>query len=178
MNGRTIAIGLALAILLVGAIALAEKGDGFAPTGELRILTWPDEAAVAEGAELGPQAPLVFDVESIGADYLYLVQLPEGAPPRVLAPQTGLAWMAKPGVTRVIPQPPSARLEDAPEPAWRSETGGPSEFVLVAAPAPRDVPPDSHITSLDDFCAPIPFLQGPAAGPAVVIARRSVTFSE
>ena len=52
------------------------------------------------------------------------------------------------------------------------------EFILVAAPAPRDVQPDSQAASVETFLLPPAHVKGPSAGLAVVLDSVSVTFAD
>lgn len=131
-----------------------------------------DGAVVERGVEV------VFAYEATGADYLFLLQQ-GGGTLQILFPPHGLAWLREAdGSGRVTPMDPSARPEDEPLPAWNPESSGELEFVLVAAPAPRDVPPDAQAGELETFLLGPPYVKGPAAGRAVVLDRTTVTFAD
>lgn len=134
------------------------------------------DAAVSDGATVDRGARVAFTAKVEGATYLYLLQIPADGHATVLLPMIGLAWIAQEGTLRVAPRPPSARAEDEVTSSWNPDSGGRLEFVLVAAPAPRDVPPDSCPLTLEGFLLPPAHVEGPQAGPAVVLDRLVVTF--
>ena len=169
-----------LSILLAGPVRAADA-PAFAPTGELGMVAVAEdgtETPVADGATVARGTSVLFVAEVQGASYLYLLLVPPQGDATVLLPMTGVAWMAREGPVRASPQPPSARAEDDHATTWNPESGGRLEFVLVAAPAPRDVPQDSRTPSLDAFLLPPAHVEGPQAGPAVVLDRLVVTFAE
>jgi len=142
----------------------------------LTILSGDD--SIATGATVERSTEIVFGYEASGADYLYLLQRGGGSL-TVLYPPSGLAWLnADAGTGRVTPSDPSSRPEDAALPAWNPEHSGELEFILVAAPAPRDVAPDAQTSSVETFLLPPPYVTGPAAGMAVVLDRVTVTFAD
>ncbi|MCP4872263.1 MAG: hypothetical protein GY898_26470 [Proteobacteria bacterium] len=121
---------------------------------------------------------IVFGYEVTGGDYLYLLQQGGGSL-SVLYPPSGLAWLnADAGKGKITPMDPSARPEDEALPAWNPEHSGELTFILVAAPAPRDVAPDAQTTSVATFLKPPPYVTGPAAGLAVELDRVTVTFAD
>lgn len=136
------------------------------------------DTAVADGATVERGAEVAFTAKVEGASYLYLLQIPPQGHATVLLPLTGLAWIATEGTMRVAPRPPSARADDELAASWNPDTGGRLEFVLIAAPAPRDVPQDSRTPTLQGFLLPPAHVEGPQAGPAVVLDRLVVTFDE
>ncbi len=136
------------------------------------------DTPVADGAMLDRGAMVAFVAEARGASYLYLLLLPPDGDVTVLLPYTGLTWIAREGPMRVSPRPPSARAEDEVASSWNPESGGKLEFVLIAAPAPRDVPQDSRTPTLEGFLLPPAHVEGPQAGPAVVLDRLVVNFAE
>jgi hypothetical protein len=163
----------------LAATALAGDDDGFAPTGELGMVIVSKDGAetrVSDGQTVDRGAEAAFTVQADGASYLYLLQIPKDGDATVLLPLTGLTWIASEGTMRVIPQPSSARPEDDLLSVWKPESDGRLEFVLIAAPAPRDVPQDSRTPTLESFLLPPAHIEGPQAGPAVVLDRMVVTF--
>ena len=153
----------------------------FAPAGELGMVIVAADGAetpVADGQRVDGSVEVAFVATARGASYLYLLQIPTDGDATVLLPLTGLTWMAREGEMRVTPRPPSARIEDGVSRSWKPDSGGLLEFVLVAAPAPRDVPQDSRTPTLEAFLLPPAHIDGPQAGPAVVLDRMSVTFGD
>ena len=170
-----------MAALVAAGLAYADDAPPFAPTGELGMVIVAEdgtETPVADGATIDATAQVVFTAEVQGASYLYLLLDPSDGDATVLMPHTGLTWMARPGRMRVSPQPPSARPEDEVADRWTPDSGGRLEFVLIAAPAPRDSPQDSRTPTVEGFLLPPAHVEGPQAGPAVVLDRLVVTFGE
>lgn len=174
--------GAAAVAVLLASVALPAlaAGPGFAPRGTLGVVAMQDggEAGVQDGEALPPGAGVVFDAEVDGASYLYLLLVREGEDATILWPPNAQVWMRRPGKMRVVPQPPTARPDDVPAETWTPEQGGPAEFVLVASPAPRATAQDSRTPSLEAFLLPPPYVRGPLAGHAVVLARMKVTFGQ
>jgi len=172
---------LPLVALLVLIPTLSQALDE-APPSSLRLLLVSGEQAepqpIPNGATLPRSAEVVFEVfAQSGVDYLYLLQQ-QGDGLQVLLPTNGLVWMRPSGTSRVAPRAPDASAEEAASSTWSADQTGELEFILVAAKAPRDVPSDGRISSLERFLLPPPFVRGPAASPATVLARRSVLWLE
>lgn len=170
-------LGALLLLPLLGA-GTSKSADSPAPEplSLLRLDTASGETQlVAKGESLPRSAEVIFEVHVTEGDYLYLLQT-NSRGLEILLPATGLVWMRPDGPTRVIPLGPNARPGDAAPQAWNSDQSGATEFVLVSAAAPRDVPSDARVASLELFLLPPPYVKGPAAAPARVLARFPVTW--
>jgi len=172
--------GLAAALLLyapTGALPAPET-----PVSTLRLLqistTQDEPQVVLDGGTLPRSAEVVFEVSArSGGDYLYLLQR-RGDGLHVLLPGNGLVWMKPPGLSRVAPRAPEASATEEASSTWNADQTGELEFILVAATAPRDIPSDGHIPSLELFLMSPPFVRGAAAEPATVLARSHVLWLE
>jgi len=145
--------------------------------GSLTVLA-SDGKTIEDGSIVDRGQEVMFRVETRGTPYLYLLRKSNEEALEVLWPPTGLIWMATPEAQTIIPQAPSIRAGDEHSPSWNPESAGPSEFLLVGAGAPRDVPQDGRTASLERFLLPPAFVRGPAARAAVVLARTSVTWEQ
>jgi hypothetical protein len=133
---------------------------------------------VLDGGTLPRSAEVVFEVRArSGGDYLYLLQR-RGEGLHVLLPGNGLVWMKPSGLSRVAPRAPEASATEEASRTWNADQTGELEFILVAATAPRDIPSDGHIPSLELFLMPPPFVHGAAAEAATVLARSRVLWLE
>ncbi len=169
--------GLLALVAAGGAIGLA-VADERAPKADLE-LELVDEAGapirpVVDGEVLERGALIRFVVRVDQGDYLHLLQK-NGRGVSALYPSTGLVWMRPEGVEHLVPQPPYLRDEER-QLGFNGEDEGPTEYLLVIAPAPRPVPADSWLPDLRTFLAGPPYVQGPAAGEAVVADRISVVW--
>ena len=119
---------------------------------------------------------MVFLTRVEGADYLYLLQ-ESNAGVEVLHPSTGQAFMNQKGEQRIIPHRPNEDRIDERGPAGYTGAGtGIFEYILVASPVPRDFPSNSQVEEVERLLAPPPYLQGFAAGRAIVVASIKVTW--
>jgi hypothetical protein len=173
-------LGLTAALLLyapTGALAAPET-----PESTLRLLQVNDAQdepqVVLDGGTLPRSAEVIFEVSArSGGDYLYLLQRrAEGL--HVLLPGNGLVWMKPSGLSRVAPRAPEASATGEASKTWNADQTGELEFILVAATAPRDIPSDGHIPSLQLFLMPPPFVRGAVAETATVLARSRVLWLE
>lgn len=133
---------------------------------------------VTNGASLPRSAEVVFEVTAEdGADYLYLLER-RNDEVHVLLPESGLVWMRPKTTSLATPRAPEATATEALARSWNADRTGELEFLLVAAVVPRDVPSDGSVPSLEQFLLPPPFVRGPAATPARVVARAQVNWLE
>ena len=182
---QTLASSTFVACLLATLLAMgsAQIVRGAAPPTEasLQLIDVTDESspprALSDGSKVPGFTRVYFEVRvpSQGG-YLYLLQKSAGSL-QVLRPATGLVWMNRPGETmRVVPSSGQTN-DDGDQPAsWSPEQSGELEFILVRAPAPRDVPSDTRVTTLDEFLAPPPFVRGPLAAPAKILSRLTLVW--
>lgn len=172
--------GLAAALILCAPTEALSAPD--APESTLRLLLVSDAEdefqKVLDGGTLPRSAEVVFEVNArSGGDYLYLLQ-GRGDGLHVLFPGNGLVWMKPSGTSMVAPRAPEASATGEASRTWNADQTGALEFILVAATAPRDIPSDGHIPSLELFLLPPPFVRGAAAEAASVLARRHVLWLE
>jgi len=144
------------------------------PRSQLRLvrtdLSTDSSVKVPPNTSLPRSAEIYFEVETHWkGSYLYLLQK-SGGTLQILSPATGLVWLNRPQeIVRVVPR---GSNEDAQSPAglsWNADQTGALDFILVGTEAPRDVPSDSQVSSLERFLAPPPFLKGPLTQPGVVL---------
>lgn|GEM_PF-5598566 len=169
MTARVVAL-----LLLVPSLALA----GPASLSLERV----DEAGEAIGpvedaATLGRGDQVRFVTETDPGLYLYLLQTTARGT-NVVWPGTGDVWVSRAGRRTLIPRPPNHRDETAPLTGWNGEEDGAAEYFLVSAPTPRAVPADSWVPSVDEFLLGPPWLTGPAAAKAAIIAKTRVSWGE
>jgi hypothetical protein len=133
--------------------------------------------AVSAGETLDRGAWVRFVTETEAGLYLYLLQTTDRGT-NVVWPATGDVWVSRAGTRPLVPRPPHHRDEAEPLPGWNGDTDGPATYSLIAAPSPRAVPADSWVRSLDEFLLGPPFLAGPAAAKAEVLATFEVSWGE
>ena len=142
------------------------------PTGTLTITTTSGRA-LADGVRLEPDELLVFEATGSGQRYLYLIEAAPGSL-ALIHPPVGSVLPSTEAPSRFVPQPTWLTEEDEERPGWKPEVGGAIEYVLISSPAPRDAPSDARLRSLEQLLLPPPYLAGPSAEPAVVVARRKL----
>jgi hypothetical protein len=152
------------------------------PQSSLRLLQIIDglelPQPVANGGSLPRSAEVVFEVRAEqGADYLYLLERRSDGV-HVLLPESGLVWMRPKTTSLATPRAPEATATEALARSWNADRTGELEFLLVAATAPRDVPSDSRVPSVEQFLLPPPFVRGAAATPATVLATARISWLE
>lgn len=141
------------ALLLAVPLALAVPAASAAPP-QLTIRTTLDRPVPAGGTVTSAER-LVFRVAGDG--WLYVLEEGEGRL-SVVHPRPGDAQPATEGATSE---------------AWEPRAQGPLEYLLVSSPSPRDAA--ASPSSLEEFLAPPPYVEGPMGEPAAVVARVAVT---
>ncbi|MBJ95349.1 MAG: hypothetical protein CMP23_12875 [Rickettsiales bacterium] len=148
----------------------------FEPRGSLRLefLGGGEAADIQDGSLLPEDSQIVFFTRAEGADYLYLLQRSNGGV-EVLHPSTGQVFMNSSHEQRIIPhRPKGADVEEQAPEGFTGAGTGLFEYLLVAAPIPRDFPSNSQVESLERLLSPPPFVDGYAAFPAVVLSSVKV----
>ena len=182
---RTLSSYTFVACVLTGLLAMSStqvvRGAEPSTEASLQLIDVTEESspprALSDGSEVPGLTRAYFEVRiPSNGGYLYLLQKSAGSL-QVLSPATGLVWMNRPGETmRVVPST-GQKNDDGEQPtSWSPEQSGELEFILVRAPAPRDVPSDTRVTTLDEFLAPPPFVRGPLAAPAQVLSRLTLVW--
>ena len=115
----------------------------------------------------------MFPVSGDGRGYLYLLEQ-SAERLTVIHPPSGQVLPSEREVRVLRPQPTWLTEADPELPAWRPLGWGTLTYLLVASPAPRDLPSGRDLVELEQLLAPPPFVQGPAAGRGSVVAQRSV----
>ncbi len=170
-----------LSTLLATDLTPFARGAEVSPETSLRLIDVTNESSplqpLADGSEVPSSTRAYFEVRTPSdGGYLYLLQKSAGSL-QVLSPATGLVWMNRPGETmRVVPSTGQTNNAGEQPTSWSPEQSGELEFILVIAPAPRDVPSDTRVTTLDEFLAPPPFVRGPLAAPAQVLSRLTLVW--
>jgi len=170
-----------LAVLLPLDSTQVVRGAESGPKSSLRVIDVTNESrpprALSDGSEVPASTRAYFEVRAPSTSgYLYLLQKSAGSL-QVLSPATGLVWMNRPGeAMRVVPSTSQTNDDQEPPRSWSPEQTGQLEFILVSAPAPRDVPSDTRVTTLEEFLAPPPFVRGPLATPGRVLSRLTLVW--
>ena len=182
---RTLSSSIVVVCSLFALIAMAStqvvRGAEPPPETSLRLIDVTDESSPPRSLSNGSKVPnstrAYFEVRTPTEEgYLYLLQRSAGSL-QILSPATGLVWMNRPGETmRVVPSTGQTNEAGEEPTSWSPEQSGELEFILVIAPAPRDVPSDTRVTTLDEFLAPPPFVRGPLAAPAQVLSRLTLVW--
>lgn len=166
-----------LLLLLIAGFAPAHASE---PAGSLQLELVDAAGApirtLTDGEVVDRGALIRFVVEVQDGSYLTLLQR-NNRGVAAIHPSTGLVWMAPEGVETLVPQPPFVTDEER-QVGYNGEDDGAAEYLLVVAPAPRPVPSGSFLDELDTFLAGAPYVTGPAAEPAVVVASARMVWGE
>lgn len=161
-------------LVLLAAIAapLDAVGNGAAPRAPTLSAQCSSQGGPSAVVGRVPADCALSFVATLGAEargrWLYLLE--KSTEVRVISPAPHQVLLGGDGALTIEPH----SFSGAPPGQWRSSHHGEVEYVLVAAPTPRDVVGSRPLPDVDTFLAPPPSLSGPSATPAIVVARLSL----
>jgi hypothetical protein len=170
---------LALSLLapVLGCAALAEPVS-VAPSLQVVARGPQGPRAVAPGEAVAADEEIAFRATTDGPGYVYVLErvvragLPEAV--RAVAPGAQDVLPAPLRGDLIVPRSAAWHLGDPVPEGWRSNVVGEAEYLLVRAPAPRDVTLSRPMPSVETFLSPPPWIEGPLAGPGEVVARTTL----